>query len=41
MYTEDIDGFNLKVGVFELGDDPVESARSVGAGEDILVHATE
>lgn len=41
VYTEDIDGFNLKVGVFELGDDPVESARSVGAGEDILVHATE
>lgn len=41
MYTEDVDGFDLKVGVFELGDDPVESARSIGAGENVLVHATK
>lgn len=41
VYSKDVDGFDLKVGVLELGDDPVESARSVGAGEDVLVHATE
>lgn len=41
MYTEDVDGFDLKVGVFELGDDPVEGARSICAGENVLVHATK
>jgi hypothetical protein len=36
--SEDVDGLDFESNSLDLSDDPVESARGVGSGEDVLVH---